>query len=133
MGVKKKWSELTPAQKEKIQAIMEEQEEEDIELGDDIETETTVGTKKEPGTGRRILVIEGPDVDVILKSLGIDEDEVEDDEDEDEEDPVIKKRNARKNKKQDEDEDLEDDEELGDGKPKQEPKPPTRSRYFGGR
>jgi hypothetical protein len=123
MAVKKAFKDLSPDQKARVKAIMEEQEEEDIDLEDP--EETVVETKKEKG--KRILVIEGPEVDLILKQLGIDEDEVEetDDEREDEdieeeeveETPPPKKRASKKEIVEEE---------------KEEPKPAPRSRYFGG-
>lgn len=116
----KKWSELSPAQKKKIQEIMDEQEEEDIELGDP--EETVVDTKNKDG--HRILVIEGPDVEDILARLGLSEDDVEEDDEEEEEETP--KRRTRK-KVPDVDTESENDEEI------QEPKPKPRSRYFGGK
>jgi hypothetical protein len=122
----KKWSELSAKQKKAIQAIMDEQEEEDIELGDpDVpDDETVVGVK---GSGnRRLLVIEGPDVDRILRQLGIDEEDVEDDDDdsenENEEIPPAppKSKTSRKEKAK----------EIDDETPN-DPPPPPRSRWFG--
>ncbi len=124
MTLKVAYKDLSPEKKARIKEIIEEQEEDEIDLDDP--DETVVETKKEKG--RRIIVIEGPEADRILAELGFDadDDEVEESDDEDTDDTEeedVEEKPARKKKA----------DKIADEEPKEEPKPPSRSRYFGSR
>lgn len=124
MTLKVAYKDLSPEKKARIKEIIEEQEEDEIDLDDP--DETVVETKKEKG--RRIIVIEGPEADRILAELGFDadDDEVEESDDEDTDDTeeeVVEEKPTRKKKA----------DKIADEEPKEEPKPPSRSRYFGSR
>ena len=122
---------LTPEQRKAIRAILAEQKEADVDPDERQPDETVVDTEQK--NGRRILIIEGPDVDRILAELGINEDET---------DEVPDERESEESDEDDDDEDsLEDDEddnppppsrkEKVKEKPKAEPPPGPRHRYFG--